>query len=557
MDKKDIEKLLRVRTIAQQEKDRFLPKWKDLSDYLGLSYGSWGKDTRPMQENPKDQREIYDNTAAEAANLETDGIQGYACGSSIAWFNLAYEREENGEDKRMAEALKKSEDMLYKVFGKSNFYEASRSLVHCVCNFGTGVLWMEDDPRRSVPYFRVLHPKDIDIIENEGGEVDVLFRTFWLTAEELVEQFGDSVPLQVKTEAENEPMKDYQVYSYCGPRTRFGMEDKVEGKLDYICVYWLKDFPDQTIREDEYLTKPFACWRYAHSLFGGTWGVDSPGLLQLSNIKQVNAMCEDRARLSQLTAMPPGKKTRGLKVNLTPNGFTELGPGEDYQMMNVVGNLEWTSAIIQDLQKKIRNAYYADYFLVLTENIERTKTATEVAGLQSEKSAIMASFFSRMANEFLEPVIEWTFRNELVHGRLTAVLEAGEDENGIGNIVDQEIRIDFVSPLAKMQRRASTFSANTSFVQLISQLMQIYPQAYYKLDILKYIRTYIDAYGVDENIVISDTVAQERYAQRVEAQAQLAQQQAQLEQIQGAGKAYKDLSADAGENSAISALVGA
>lgn len=553
MEQKDIEKLTRIRTQLEQEKNMFLPKWKDLSDYLGLSYGSWGKDTKPQQEQPKDQREIYDNTAAEAANLETDGIQGYACGSSIAWFNLAYEKQENSNDKRMAEALKKSEDSLYKVFNKSNFYEASRSLVHCVCNFGTGILWMEDDPRRSTPHFRVLHPKDIDIAENEAGEVDVLFRTFWLTAEELVETFGDSVPPEV--DADNEPMKDYQVYSYCGPRTKFGMADKVKGKMDFICVYWLKDFPNKTIKEDEYLTKPFACWRYSHSLFGGTWGVDSPGLTQLSNIKQVNAMCEDRARLSQLTAMPPGKKTRGLKVNLTPNGFTELGPGEDYQMMSVVGNLEWTSAIISDLQRKIRNAYYADYFLVLTENIERTKTATEVAGLQSEKSAIMASFFSRMANEFLEPVIEWTFQNEVVHGRLTAVLEAGENENGEGRMVNQEIRIDFVSPLAKMQRRASTFSANTSFVQVIAQLAQIYPEAYYKLNILKYIGTYIDAYGVDENIVVSDQQAQERYQAVVEAQQQAAQAQAQMQAVGEVSKAYKDLSAEAGQNSAARALM--
>ena len=49
----------------------------------------------------------------------------------------------------------------------------------------------------------------------------------------------------------------------------------------------------------------------------------------------------------------------------------------------------------------------------------------------NEQSNIMSSFFNRLATEFLEPVIEFVFQNEMDHARLDAV------PNSLSEIADE------------------------------------------------------------------------------------------------------------------------
>jgi len=528
LGKEEIDKLEKARKELHKGKYRFKDKWKELSKYLGLSYGNWEEDTRPNDERMADVTTVYDNTASESSNLEADGIAGYACGSSLAWFGLSLEKERSGKSEN-TDVLQTWSNHIYKVFQNSNFYVASRSMTQCNCNFGTSIMWMEDDPMRGIPYYKVLHLKDCDIGENNFGEVDSLFRTFWMTVGEIKDKYPD-VDLKDRDDFEY-----HKIYCWCGPRSKYdNIGKKVNGNKNWVAVYWMDDNKRETIREDEYDRKPFTVWRYNHSAFDGVWGVDSPGLTQLSNIKELNSIGESIVRLTQLTGLPPGKKTRGLKINFTPGGFTEVGAGEDYAMVNVTGNLQWVDAHKQDLQKKVRNAYYADYFLVLTENIDRAKTATEVQGLQNEKSAIMAAFFSRMAHEFLEPVLEWTIQNEVYNGRLPE-LDKWNALNG------SELSIDFVSPLAKMQERASRLEPSISFVSMVGNLSQLYPIASMKLDVCKFLDSYAECYGVDTSIVKNTEEVNKQWQAVQQQQAQQLQAQQQMEAMKTAAKTQKDI----------------
>lgn len=543
MDKKALEKLESIKRSLSQEKAIYKSKWEDISQFLGLSFSNWGGDS-PEAERLADTRQIYDTTADEAGDLMASGIQGYACGASNAWFALAEETTKKNASSSLAEALKETEQRLYKQFSKSDFYTASYAATLCNVHLATAIIWMEENPQRNQPCYTVLHPRDCFIAENTSHEVDVLFRDFWITQEDAEKEFGDNLPSEIKNC--KEPTKKFKFTNYVGPRSKYGLGDQVRGQKDFISVYWVSGKTNKTMREEEYDVKPFAVWRYSRPLFGGAWGVDSPGMKMLSNIKQLNGLCEDKTRLSQLTAMPYGKKTRGLKVNLTPNGFTELGPGEDFTMMSPGADLSWTENIIQGLQQKIKSAYYSDYFLILSSTIEQRKTATEANGLQEEKSVIMASFFSRMGAEFLEPVIEWTFRNEMIHGRLPELASLTADD-----IVGKDIKVDFISQLAKTQERASRYQPNAAYMNQLLTLMQVFPELRYKVDPMAYMDIVAEDYGTNGSIVVNTTKAKQQYAQVVQAQLQQAQQAQQMEQLQQLGSTYKDLAQSSGENSAI------
>jgi len=542
MDKKQLDKLESVKKALASGKSIYMTKWQELAQFLGVSFSNWSGDA--TSEKLADTANVTDSTADEAGDLMASGIQGYACGASNAWFTMAFEDEDNSKKSSLSGALKECERHLYKQFAKADFYTSSFSATLSNVHLATAIIWMEENPQRNQPSYTVLHPRDCNIMENAAHEVDVLFRDFWLTQEEAIEEFGDSLPAEIKNG--KDPMQKFQFTNYVGPRSKFDMKDAVPGKKDFISVYWQTGRTRSTLKEEEYDVKPFAVWRWSRPIFGGAWGADSPGMKQLSNIKQLNGLIEDKTRLSQLQAQPYGKKTRGLKVNLVPNGFTELGPGEDFTVMRFQGDLSWTESLIKDLQQRIRSAYYSDYFLILSSTIEQRKTATEANGLQEEKSVIMSSFFSRMGAEFLEPVIEWTFQNELKHGRLPWLAKFQESE-----IVGKEIRIDFVSQLAKTQERATRHAPNQAYMSQLIQLMQVFPEARYKVDVMAYLDDVAKDYGTDDKIVVGTAKAKKNAEAVAQAQLQQAQQQQQLDQLQQLGGAYKDLSQDTGEDSVM------
>lgn len=573
MDKEHLAKLGKIKDSLEMERQIYLSKWKELAPFLGISFSNWDNDS--TNEKLADTKPILDSTADEAGDLMANGIQGYACGSNNPWLSLSFENEKYQKSSVLGGALKASEDRIYKQFNKASFYDASLAMTLSVVHLATGIMWMEEDPKRGQPVYSVLHPRDCYIQENSAHEVDVLFREFWLTQEEAMEQFGDSCSDSIRNG--KDATQKFQFVNYVAPRSRYGMRDQVQGEKNYISVYWEVGKTDKTVKEEEYTRKPFAVWRFSRALFGGAWGVDSPGMKKLSDIKQVNGLCDDRFRLSRLTARPYGKKTRGLKVNITPNGFTELGPGEDYTVMRPTNDLSWTQVIIEDLQKKIRAAYYSDYFLILSSTIEQRKTATEANGLQEEKSVIMASFFSRMCSEFLEPVIEWTFMNEGIHGRLpefsealsTSVAELRQRKEEAGEVVENEnelleevtkdlgeVKVDFISQLAKTQERASKHQPNIAYANQILALLQVFPEARYKIDIYNFIDDVAKNFGTNSKIVVPTSRAKRDYETVVKAQQEAAIAQVRLNALQQAGKAYKDFSSDIGENSAIGAMGG-
>ena len=549
MDRKQLDKLEAVKKSLEQDKQMYLAKWQELSQFLGLSFSNWSGDV--TTEKLADTKDITDSTADEAGDLMASGIQGYACGASNAWFSMAFEDSKNSGNNSLGAALKQCEDHIYKQFAKADFYTSSYSATLSNVHLATAIVWMEENPQRNQPSYTVLHPRDCNVMENTAHEVDVLFRDFWLTQEDAVNEFEEkNLPAEVRNC--KDPMQKFQFTNYVGPRSKFGLRDAVPGNKDFISVYWMSGKTRNTLKEEEYDVKPFAVWRWSRAIFGGAWGVDSPGMKQLSNIKQVNGLIDDKTRLSQLQAMGYGKKTRGLKVNLVPNGFTELGPGEDFTVIRPPGDLTWTESLIKDLQQKIRSAYYSDYFLILSSTIEQRKTATEANGLQEEKSVIMASFFSRMGSEFLEPVIEWTFQNELRHGRLPWLTQFTEDE-----LVGKEIKIDFVSQLAKTQQRASRHAPNQAYMAQLVQLMQVFPEARFKVDVMEYLDDVAKEYGTDERIVVNTSKAKQQAEAAAEAQMQQIQQQQQMQNLKDLGGAVRDLSGKVEDSSVMSRLEGA
>jgi hypothetical protein len=235
----------------------------------------------------------------KASSLLADGIQGYAFGRNASWFRLAFEDDKLMSVSSYTEWLQAVERHFYKQMNKSNFYDEGRAFIKCGADFGTAIMFRVEDDVRGTPSYKTLHLKNCMIQENAFGEVDTLFREFWLTADDASSFFGDDkLPKLIVDAKETNPTKQWKLVQYVGPRKQYDLG--IPGKEPFVSVYLAECDANKPISTGEYASKPFFVWRWARSMNGDPWGNDCPGMIELPNVKQINSIPKDFTRKDQL-----------------------------------------------------------------------------------------------------------------------------------------------------------------------------------------------------------------------------------------------------------------
>ena len=500
-------------------------RWRAAAQYINPDM-LW-QDEPDAAQKPEDTTHIYDTTAIKASNTLADGIQGYSFARNQAWFKAALEEIEDMSDKEAA-WLQFAEKQIYRQLNKSNFYDEGRTFVKCCADFGTAIMTREDNVIRGIPTYKTQHLKNCCIDENTFGEVDVLIRDLWIDAYKAASIFGkDRLPQNIKEAYEKSNMKLWKFTQAIMPIDRYDLDIEHPQGKEYYTVYWAAIEPDKPIMDGYYQLKPFFCWRWSRNLDGGVWGTNSPGIMELPNIKQANSVRADISRVEQLQGRPLIKATEGLvgRINLRPNGVTSIRAGEDFAFVNNTGDPRGMMDDHARLEKSINGAYFTDFFLILSQNMEKQKTATEVAGIQGEKAALMSSFYGRLSAEYLEPVLEDEFSLELMSGRIPRPPDRLLMQ-------DRMLRLDMISPLAQMQRRYLMLGSSQQAIAEITALAQMNPQVLDNINFDQQVRNIADAYGLDKCIVydMADVIRiREARAQAQQAAMQRAQQLQGLE----------------------------
>ena len=549
------EDMIEIRAVLDElkaEKTSYETEWKDIIQYIGLAYDKWPSDSDRKGGSETAPRYILtDTTAATASDTLANGVEGYACSSSLQWFDYAVEDIKEGVDISVARSLlEKVKKVAYMWLQKSNFYPVFRSLIRSGCDLGTGGIYFSMDKKGKLPMFSSLHLADIYIMDDEYGRADTLFRKIWLTKKEAERHFGKERIDEIKTIRESTKPRDrFLFWQMVSPVLKWDYD--VSGDGDWLSIYWYDGEKEKTVREERLKEKPFAIFRWEEPIFGGEWGVDAPGQLALPAMRFVNILTEDMITLSELQAKGIWKKTSGLKVNFTAGGVTELESGQDFAFQQATGDLAWLAEHISYYRAVINDIYKTNLFLTLTMNVDRTKTATEVAGLTQERETLMQSFWSRLSTQIFEPLHEWIFLEICKSGQLmditTEELQALED---------MELRIDYVSPAYMAQKRAFELGPSMQWMQDMITLAQVNPNLLDKISF----DTFADLDAVVRNarqeIVIRSEDAQKAREIRAQLQSQAAQQQLEQEQLGTLADAYGKMTKSAEPGSAAAAMMG-
>ena len=140
--------------------------WQQLADYMLPRKADI---TKKRSQGDKRTELIFDGTAIHAVELLSSSLHGMLTSPSTPWFSMRYRDPLLQQNDVANEWLEAALDQVYKAFQRSNFQEQIHELYYDLVVFGTGALYVEQDP--SGVRFSCRHIAEICISENQEGRI--------------------------------------------------------------------------------------------------------------------------------------------------------------------------------------------------------------------------------------------------------------------------------------------------------------------------------------------------------------------------------------------------
>lgn len=527
---------------AKADRQTVESTWNDVMYYVMPRKRDIQSDKTKGEKDPYD---VYDDTAIQSNIILAAGLSGYMTNAAQRWFELRSRNEKIMEEKGVRSYFNECSEIMYSSFSNSNFYEQIHELYLDLGAVGTASIYEEEDEKTDVRFY-ARHPKEIYIIENDKGDVDIVYRSFKMTAWAAYNFFGkDKCGASVlKAIESNKYTEEFDYVQYICPR-----HERQAGKKDSlnkpVASYWVSCKDQKISKESGYDEFPYAVTRF-YKNSNETYGYSS-GIAAYSNIRMINRMMEYYIKGGELSLWPAFlaehdsmMNTFSMKSGAMNYQRAPLSQGAQIQPIQTNTNYQIGIDFINRVEDKIKSAFFADLFLLLTNSANMT--ATEVIERTQEKMLLLGPVLGRLQNELLSPIIYRSFNILARRGKLPdpppALLE-----NPTYDVV-------YVSPLAKAQRAVQAKDM-TTFLTIVSQMAQVIPDVLDNVDGDVVVKKLNKIYSVDPDILREDDLvdairqARDKKQQAMEKMAMM-QQGAMIADT--AGKATKSY-ADAGQAS--------
>jgi hypothetical protein len=384
-----------------------------------------------------------------------------------------------------------------------------------------------------------------------------------MTLPQIVDCFGlESLPKEKQDFVKNGIGLDkkYQVNWLVEPNDERlpGYVDKLN--MPYRSVYWL----DKS-EEDEFLyVGGFEEWAIpvARYLVNGLepYG-KGPGWFAEGDSKMLQLLKKDYLTAVELSIKPPMKGPATLMnnggINLIPGGLTAVDD-QNSQMVaplfNVNLDLAHAEQEIIRVEDAIKRAYSADLFLMLDSLDNGRMTAREVMERTQEKLQQLGPVVERLQDEFLSVAIQRVYNIIDRSGGFPPI-----PEELIDVISEEDIEVDYISPLAQAQKMSGLVNIEQGIAQ-VAQMAQLWPEVLKKVDPIATVSKYFEMLGAPavmqrSNEVVAELIEQEQKA--MQEQQQMAEGMAMAQAAAPLADAAKNMTEAANDaNPALTSWLG-
>jgi hypothetical protein len=508
----------------KQERSSWDPHWKEISEYLLPRSGRFMTSERNRGE--RRHNNILDSTGTRSLRILAAGLMAGMTSPARPWFRLATNDPALDESSAVKQWLADVQRIMLTVFSRSNTYRALHSVYEELGSFGTAANIVLPD------YDRVIHNYQLTAGEyalacDFRGQVNTLYREFEMTVDSVVRQFGlDKVSSTTRNMYGSGQLDAWvKVMHLIEPRSERDMTRKDAKNMPFASLYLEPGASEGSfLRESGFLRFPALCPRW--SVSGGDIYGSSPAMEALGDIKQLQHEQLRKAQGIDYKTKPPLQVPTSMKSSMLdtlPGGISfvdSAGPNGGIRTAFEVGlDLSHLLNDIMDVRDRIGQSFYADLFLMMSNDTRSNITATEVAERHEEKLLMLGPVLERLQNELLDPLIEMTFDRMVTAG---IVPPPPEELQG------RELNVEFVSVLAQAQRAVATNSIDR-YVSNLGMVAGFKPDVLDKFDADKWADMYADMLGVDPELIVPGEQVAIMRQQRAEQQA-AAQQAAVMQQ---------------------------
>lgn len=531
------------------ERATWFAHWQEITTYLLPRQGRYFR--QDHNKGWKRNNSIFDNTGTRALYTLAAGLMGGLTSPARPWFRLGVQDNNLMQNAAVKDWLSSATTAMLDIFARSNVYRALSSMYLELGSFGTAACIVVQDYENVVHLFP-LTAGEYCIATDWKGNVCTLYREFEKPVGEIVKEFGkENCSRHVVEMFERGSLDQWiPIVHAIEPREDRDLTMADNKNMAWKSVYYeLGGDEDKCLRESGF--KRFNVLAPRWDVAGGDIYGNSPGMEALGDIKQLQ---QEQLRKSQgidYQTNPPLQVPTNLKnrdIDRLPGGITfrdSAGSDKIESMFQVNLQLQHLLQDIQDVRQRIRASFYADMFLMIQNDVDTRKTATEVAELHEEKMLMLGPVLERLHNELLNPLIDITF---------DYMMEAGILPPPPEELQGQDLNIELVSMLAQAQRAIATNGVDR-FVNNAIALAQSKPELLDKINFDYWADTYSDMLGVDPKLIVPDEEVAMIRQQRAQAQAQ-AQQAAQLEQMAGAANKLGNTPTQGGASTGLDDAIG-
>ena len=495
--------------------------WQDIADYFLPRKSSI---TIKRTKGDKRHDQIFDGTATHSLELLSASLNGMLTNTISPWFLLKFRNEFINQDDEAKEWLESCAKIMQQVFQRSNFQQEIFELYHELLAFGTSAMFIADDVKDDLR-FKTIHISEIFITEDEKGFVDSLLRRFHLQNKNIPAMYPDAeLPNSLKSKVINAPYEaSIILHSIHKSDKPMGYQNKKN--MDYISCH-IHQETGAILRESGFMEFPYVVPRYLKSSSNEIYG-RSPAMNDLPDVKMLNTMSKTTIKAAQKQIDPPLMVPDDgfiLPVRTVPGGlnFYRAGTRERIEPLNIGSNNPLGIQMEEQRRKAIRENFFVDQLMTVQ---GQNMTATEVLQRTEEKMRLLGPVLGRLQSELLQPLITRSFNLLLKNNKFPQAPDI---------IGEQDIEIEYVSPLAKAQK-TQELSSIMRGIEIFGSLQNVAPVFDY-LDTDGLVAHIKDVLGLPAKVMRSAAEVQEIKQQKQQEQMQQIELQQAQQVAESAGK---------------------
>jgi hypothetical protein len=295
--------------------------------------------------------------------------------------------------------------------------------------------------------------------------------------------------------------------------------------MDYISCH-IHQETGAILRESGFREFPYVVPRYLKSSSNEIFG-RSPAMNALPDTKMLNTMSKTSIKAAQKQIDPPLMVPDDgfiLPIRTVPGGlnFYRSGTRDRIEPLQVGSNAPVGIQMEEQRRKAIRENFFVDQLMMIQ---GQNMTATEVMQRTEEKMRLLGPVLGRLQSELLQPLITRAFNLLLKNNKLPPIPE---------EIGDQDVEIEYVSPLAKAQKTQELSSVMRG-IEIFGSMQNIAPVFDY-IDIDGLVDHIKNVLGLPAKIMRSKAEVQQIQQQKQQAEMEMQQLQQAQAVAESAGK---------------------